>query len=84
MSSVPAHGRHSPVRRAIDGFDLLILGFLLRVLSADLKLSPAQGAALVTATLIGAVIGGIVFGVIKTNGEGSVSNQKAVTTLRAC
>jgi MFS family permease len=49
---------------AIDGFDLLILGFMLRVISADLKLSLAQGASLVTATLIGAVIGGIVFGMM--------------------
>jgi MFS family permease len=37
---------------------------MLRVISADLKLSLAQGASLVTATLIGAVIGGIVFGMI--------------------
>jgi MFS family permease len=49
---------------AMDGFDLLILGFMLRVISADLSLNPAQGASLVTATLIGAVIGGIVFGML--------------------
>jgi MFS family permease len=49
---------------AMDGFDLLILGFMLRLIAADLKLSPAQAASLVTATLIGAVLGGIGFGVL--------------------
>jgi MFS family permease len=49
---------------AMDGFDLLILGFMLRVIAADLGFGPAQGASLVTATLIGAVIGGIVFGML--------------------
>jgi MFS family permease len=49
---------------AMDGFDLLILGFMLRTISSDLGLSPAQGASLVTATLIGAVIGGIGFGML--------------------
>ena len=49
---------------AMDGFDLLILGFMLRTISSDLGLSPAQGASLVTATLIGAVIGGIAFGML--------------------
>ena len=44
---------------AMDGFDLLILGFMLRAISADLGLSPAQAASLVTATLVGAVIGGV-------------------------
>jgi MFS family permease len=49
---------------AMDGFDLLILGFMLRYITADLKLSPAEGASLVTATLIGAVVGGIFFGML--------------------
>jgi MFS family permease len=49
---------------AMDGFDLLILGFMLGSISADLALTPAQAASLVTATLIGAVIGGIGFGMI--------------------
>jgi MFS family permease len=49
---------------AMDGFDLLILGFMLRLISGDLKLTQAEGASLVTATLIGAVIGGIVFGML--------------------
>jgi MFS family permease len=54
----------SAIGYAMDGFDLLILGFMLRVISADLGLAPAQGASLVTATLAGAVIGGIGFGVL--------------------
>lgn len=49
---------------AMDGFDLLILGFMLRAISADLGLSQAQAASLVTATLVGAVIGGIGFGML--------------------
>ena len=49
---------------AMDGFDLLILGFMLRLISADLHLTPPEGASLVTATLIGAVIGGVVFGML--------------------
>jgi benzoate transport len=49
---------------AMDGFDLLILGFMLRTIASDLNLSPAQSASLVTATLIGAVIGGIGFGML--------------------
>jgi MFS family permease len=49
---------------AMDGFDLLILGFMLRLISADLHLTPPQAASLVTATLIGAVLGGIGFGML--------------------
>jgi MFS family permease len=49
---------------AMDGFDLLILGFMLRTIASDLHLSQAQSASLVTATLIGAVIGGIGFGML--------------------
>jgi MFS family permease len=49
---------------AMDGFDLLILGFMLRMITTDLGLSPAQGASLVTATLIGAVLGGVLFGML--------------------
>jgi benzoate transport len=54
----------STVGYAMDGFDLLILGFMLRVISADLGMTPAQGASLVTATLAGAVIGGVGFGML--------------------
>src|ERR1700755_1230745 len=49
---------------ALDGFDLLILGFMLRAISADLSLTPAQAGSLVTWTLIGAVVGGILFGIL--------------------
>jgi MFS family permease len=54
----------SAIGYAMDGFDLLILGFMLRTISSDLGLSPAQGASLVTATLVGAVLGGIGFGML--------------------
>ena len=49
---------------AMDGFDLLILGFMLRAIGASLHLGPAQAGSLVTATLAGAVVGGIVFGML--------------------
>jgi MFS family permease len=49
---------------AMDGFDLLILGFMLRAISADLHLTATQAASLVTATLVGAVIGGFLFGML--------------------
>lgn len=49
---------------AMDGFDLLILGFMLKAISADLALTTPQAASLVTATLVGAVLGGIGFGML--------------------
>jgi MFS family permease len=48
----------------MDGFDLLILGFMMRFIVADLGLNPAAGASLVTGTLVGAVIGGVCFGML--------------------
>lgn len=54
----------SAVGYAMDGFDLLILGFMLSAISADLNLTPAQSGSLVTWTLIGAVVGGIIFGAL--------------------
>ncbi|HDR1823639.1 MFS transporter [Pasteurella multocida] len=54
----------SAVGYAMDGFDLLILGFMLSAISADLALTPAQSGSLVTWTLIGAVAGGIIFGAL--------------------
>ena len=54
----------SAVGYAMDGFDLLILGFMLSAISTDLNLTPAQSGSLVTWTLIGAVVGGIVFGAL--------------------
>lgn len=49
---------------AMDGFDLLMLGFMLPAISADLHLGTAQAGSLVTWTLVGAVAGGIVFGLL--------------------
>jgi MFS family permease len=54
----------SAVGYAMDGFDLLILGFMLRAISADLHLTPPQAGSLITWTLIGAVIGGVLFGIL--------------------
>ena len=48
---------------AMDGFDLLILGFMLSLISADLGLTSAQAGSLVTWTLVGGVAGGIGFGI---------------------
>jgi MFS family permease len=49
---------------AMDGFDLLILGFMLPAIAAELHLSSSQAGSLVTWTLIGAVAGGLIFGVL--------------------
>ncbi len=49
---------------AMDGFDLLVLGFMLKAIAGDLGLSQQQSASLVTGTLVGAVIGGIGFGML--------------------
>lgn len=54
----------STVGYAMDGFDLLILGFMLSAISAELHLSPAQAGSLVTWTLVGAVAGGLIFGAL--------------------
>src|SRR6202043_4072005 len=43
----------STIGYAMDGFDLLILGFMLAAIRADLGLTPAQGGSLLTWTLIG-------------------------------
>src|ERR1043165_8490113 len=54
----------STIGYAMDGFDLLILGFMLRAISTDLSLTPPQAGSLITWTLIGAVVGGILFGIL--------------------
>jgi MFS family permease len=54
----------SAVGYAMDGFDFLILGFVMNAIARDLGLSPTAGASLATFTLIGAVIGGFVFGIL--------------------
>jgi MFS family permease len=52
----------SVIGYAMDGFDLLILGFMLAAISADLALTNTQAGSLVTWTLMGAVAGGLIFG----------------------
>ncbi len=47
---------------SMDGFDMLILGFMLPAISAGLALTSIQAGSLVTWTLLGAVAGGIIFG----------------------
>lgn len=54
----------SAVGYAMDGFDLLILGFMLAAISTELQLSQSQAGSLVTWTLLGAVAGGILFGAL--------------------
>jgi MFS family permease len=49
---------------AMEGFDLLILGFMLTAISADLGLTSTQAGALVSWTLLGAVAGGFLFGTL--------------------
>src|SRR5829696_2657175 len=49
---------------AMDGFDFLILGFMLTAIRADLGLSQSEAASLATWTLLGAVAGGIGFGIL--------------------
>jgi MFS family permease len=52
----------SVIGYAMDGFDLLILGFMLAPISAELALTSTQAGSLVTWTLMGAVAGGLIFG----------------------
>ncbi|VVE12639.1 MFS transporter [Pandoraea commovens] len=54
----------SAIGYAMDGFDLLILGFMLPAITIGLHLTAGQAGALVTWTLIGAVAGGILFGAL--------------------
>ena len=49
---------------AMDGFDLLIIGFALAAISATFHLSDTQAGALSTFTLVGAVLGGVIFGIL--------------------
>ncbi|HET6356869.1 MFS transporter [Streptomyces sp.] len=54
----------SSIGYAMDGFDLLILGFALSAITAELHLSNGEAGSLATITLFGAVLGGLVFGVL--------------------
>jgi MFS family permease len=49
---------------AMEGFHVLILGFMLAAISADLGLTSTQAGALVSWTLLGAVAGGFLFGTL--------------------
>ncbi|GAA4498884.1 MFS transporter [Gluconacetobacter tumulicola] len=48
----------------MDGFDFLLLGFVMPSLVKDLHLDMVQGSWLVTATLLGTVAGGLGFGLL--------------------
>jgi benzoate transport len=54
----------SSIGYALDGFDLLILGFALPSISVALGLDKTEAGSLATITLFGAVVGGVVFGVL--------------------
>lgn len=49
---------------AMDGFDLLILGFMLNAIASGLGLTNTQAGSLVSWTLVGAVAGGVIFGAL--------------------
>lgn len=52
------------IGNAMDGFDMLLLAFMLPAISLTFALNAAQGGTIVTATLVGAVIGGLAFGML--------------------
>jgi MFS family permease len=54
----------SVIGYSMDGFDMLILGFMLSAISTDLFLTSTQAGSLVTWTLVGAVAGGLIFGTL--------------------
>ena len=54
----------STVGYALDGMDIMLLGFCLPMIMAFFHLDNTQAATLNTITLLGAVIGGIIFGIM--------------------
>jgi MFS family permease len=54
----------SVIGYSMDGFDMLIVGFMLAAIKTDLVLTSAQAGSLVTWTLAGAVAGGLIFGTL--------------------
>jgi MFS family permease len=54
----------SVIGYSMDGFDMLILGFMLAAISAELGFTNTQAGSLVTWTLAGAVAGGVMFGAL--------------------
>jgi MFS family permease len=47
---------------SMDGFDLLIVSFMLTSVAADLGFTNTQAGSIITWTLMGAVAGGVIFG----------------------
>lgn len=54
----------SVIGYSMDGFDMLILGFMLAAISTELRFTSTQAGSLVTWTLAGTVAGGVVFGAL--------------------
>jgi MFS family permease len=54
----------SVVGYTMDAFDLLIIAFMLGAISVDLHLTQPEAGLLATWTLVGAVVGGLGFGVL--------------------
>lgn len=54
----------SNIGYAMDGFDLMILTFMLPAVIAGLHLTGAEAGSLITWTLIGAVVGGLIVGTL--------------------
>jgi MFS family permease len=52
----------SVIGYSMDGFDLLIVSFMLTAVSADLGFTNTQAGSIITWTLMGAVAGGVIFG----------------------
>lgn len=48
----------------LDGLDLMILSFTLPLIISGLALTTVEGGAISTITMLGAVLGGIVFGIL--------------------
>ncbi|MER7503793.1 MFS transporter [Nonomuraea pusilla] len=53
----------SAVGYGVDGFDNLMIGFALVAISGSLGLTTTQAGSLATVTLVGAVLGGVGFGI---------------------
>lgn len=54
----------SAIGYGLDGFDLLVLSFALSGIIGTFHISTAEAGSLATLTLLGAVLGGIVFGIL--------------------
>lgn len=49
---------------AVEGFDMLMVGFIIAAITLSLHVTPEAAGALVSATLIGTLIGGVVCGIL--------------------